>query len=431
MLVSTAGDRQTTQKLYMNITRYAQLMKGIAISLYDKFDELAVFVDMIRSDWEDEYFISVCCAHPDGEEAIAERGITVDCYVQGGRVHFTPDMPSENGAVSRKGVNRTARILDSMFLACQAALSERDDVETVMHCHADAWPLSEQKLEELIEEMYARDRRLAIRGLGLEWREPNNPLGVVMDQFFIFDSEFAEERSLFDADPLTLLPHKSIHNALSILLLGRAGLDNIWYYSLMKDDLQWDGTPVELPYIGVRPGIYNPEWELLHIATDEFPDDLGKSVQAHYLETHGNWTGETVTSYIEEYHREDTFERVLQHEERLNDILKRRGFDIKKQGRKFSQMQALIEESSDSPLAAAKRFLKQRVAKELLFRFLSAIPAERFSHLGDPRTRKFYHDAEWPGSLVEAYRTTLDRDDFPDDMTFWFEGCYGTGDQGE
>jgi len=50
MLVSTAGNRQTTQKLYMNIIPHAQVMNGIAISLYDKFEQLGVFVDLVKTD---------------------------------------------------------------------------------------------------------------------------------------------------------------------------------------------------------------------------------------------------------------------------------------------------------------------------------------------------------------------------------------------
>lgn len=34
----------------MNIIPHAQVMNGIAISLYDKFEQLGVFVDLVKTD---------------------------------------------------------------------------------------------------------------------------------------------------------------------------------------------------------------------------------------------------------------------------------------------------------------------------------------------------------------------------------------------
>jgi len=40
-------------------------VNGIAISFYDKFDELAVLVDIIRHNWDEEYYIVVSSKHSD------------------------------------------------------------------------------------------------------------------------------------------------------------------------------------------------------------------------------------------------------------------------------------------------------------------------------------------------------------------------------
>ncbi|MXR51001.1 hypothetical protein GRX03_05185 [Halovenus sp. WSH3] len=35
-------------------------MKAVSISLYDKFVDLSILVDVIRHNWEGDYYISVC-----------------------------------------------------------------------------------------------------------------------------------------------------------------------------------------------------------------------------------------------------------------------------------------------------------------------------------------------------------------------------------
>jgi len=53
---------------------------GIAISLYNKFEELGVLIDIIRKNWKNKYFISVCSNYPNAQEYI--KGLDIDTFVQ-------------------------------------------------------------------------------------------------------------------------------------------------------------------------------------------------------------------------------------------------------------------------------------------------------------------------------------------------------------
>lgn len=390
-------------------------MKGIAVSMYDKFDQAAVLIDMVRSDWTDDVYVTVCSNHPDGRSELAARNVDIDEYVQGGRVSYHPDMDSP-----RRDINLVARILDSIAASCRACLD--GPVDSVMHLHADAWPLSEDGYDQLLAQMDRREKRLAVRGHGLEWRTPMCIVGQVMDQFFLVDADFARKRRLFEVNPLSYLPHLSIHTCLLLVFLGRATLDEMWYYSTMDDDRQWDGEPINLPYTGVRPGVFNPEYQLLHVATDEFPASLGKAVQAHWLNEHGPWESDVVSAYVDEHVTDDVFEQLATHEEQLNTRLRRYGFIPERFGREFTKMQARLDDARERPVRTFVENALKRGVRDPLFTMLSKLPESRFDNLGDPERRQFYYDSRWnKDTIPELYRRELDPEDFPALMRRWYE----------
>ena len=402
----------------MGIVTVWVYMDGVAITLYDKFDELAVLVDIIRENWEAEYSITVCSNHPDGQSEIEDREIQIDNYVDGGRVKFNPDMDHP-----RHWINLRTRIFDAIKRSCETALKDVDGY--VMHLHADAWPLSEEKFTDLKTELQNRKKALAVRGLGFEWRTPNCHVGQVMDQFFLIDSEFAREERVFDVNPLSMLPHTSIHNMMLILFVGRVGLENIWWYSRMQEDLQWDESPIDLPFTGVRPGVVNKDWEFLHISTDEFPDDLGKSVQAYHLQKQGEWGGEHITQYIDEYYRDDVFETLSAYEKDLNERMRKLGFQPEHFGREFSKMEAKYEQGKNQLGRTLVKNYSNKLLKQPFYWLLSKLPRLRFDHLESPRGYRFHRDAEWPTSAaVDQYQAHVKREDFPEDMQHWYDGFY-------
>ena len=110
---------------------------GIAISLYDKFEELSLLIDIIRSNWNGEYVISVCCNHPDGKKKI--QNLDIDCYSQGEDINFSKSLTD-----FQKKINLNGRVLDSIKKSCLGAINHGADY--VMHLHTDAWPLNEHSL---------------------------------------------------------------------------------------------------------------------------------------------------------------------------------------------------------------------------------------------------------------------------------------------
>jgi hypothetical protein len=69
-------------------------MKGIAVSVYDKFDDLAILVDIIRENWEDQYYIAVCCKHKDAKTKLSD--VDIDCLVRGDNIPYSSVDSSEN-----------------------------------------------------------------------------------------------------------------------------------------------------------------------------------------------------------------------------------------------------------------------------------------------------------------------------------------------
>lgn len=386
-------------------------MVGFAISVYDKFDELAVLVDIIRENWEDEYHISVCCNHPEGQDRIEELGLDIDEYVEGSDIVFDPDFD-----YVRRDINKRSRILESIKKSNLSAIDAGCDY--VMHLHADAWPLSEESFQDIKDEMEENGSKVAFRGHGLEWRTPSCYTGQVMDQFFLYDTEFAREARLFDYEPLELLPHKSIHNSLALLLFGRAGLSNLYWYSDMKDDIQWDGEPVDLPFTGVRPGVFNPVYDLLHIASDEFPQDLGKSIQALYLKEQ-SLSGEYIDQFIDDHYRENVIKQVHEIEEEYNRRLRLLGFKPRVFGREFTDMEEVLAKPTSERLKLLFVKRAKNIVKWGMSTFLSQIP--RFSKLSDRSLWRFHRDAGWPDTKAEdVYLENVEKIDFPNN-DFWFD----------
>lgn len=384
-------------------------MKGISISLYNKWDELGVLIDLIRENWDDEYFISVCSGHENAEEEIEKRSLDVD-EVLNEEIRYKPDMASSRGKIKKH-----ARILNSFRKSSKACFDANCDY--VIHLHADAWPLSEGKLLAAIDEMDDRDCGIAVRGHGFTWRTPYSPSGQIMDQFFIMEKSFVESREFLDFHPLDLLPHKSIHNSLALLVFGRAGRNNTYFYADMSEDLQWDKSPVNLPFTGVRPGIFNQEYRYLHIATDEFPESYGRGLQAKYLEEH-SITGDFVGDFKEKYGIEDVVEKIYSVEKRYNRELRILAYDVEGFGREFDKMNRVLNQPLHKKVARGLLNHISNLKNFLVFNSLPLIDG-RFEYLGDKKNRRFYRDSKWNEDSGKLYLESLEDEDFEED-SLWF-----------
>jgi hypothetical protein len=208
-------------------------MNGIAISLYDKFEDLAVLVDIIRTNWENNYFISVCSNHPEAEQRIGDLNLDLDAFEKGAQIRY---QDTESGP--RSGNTLCLRIYNTLRTACLPAI-KHNDVEHVMHLHADAWPLSEKGFLRVINEAIENDAGVAFSTHTTTFIE-NFPPGTFEDQFIVFDCELAEENDLFAYRPLQLLPITP-HYLLPMLTIGSFGWHRHHQYDRKKSPtLGWN-----------------------------------------------------------------------------------------------------------------------------------------------------------------------------------------------
>lgn len=313
-------------------------MYGISVSLYDKFDDLALLVDIVRHNWEDDYYISVCSNHPDAPEKMDSLDVNVDVFTHGTQVRYDP---SEMTGL-REQVNKITRVYDTVSTAASTATSH-PDVDHVMHVHADAWPLSEARFHDLIEEMHDADCPVAFKGRGLGQRWPF-PVGHVMDQYFILNADYAERIGFFEHSPLELLPDRGIHTVMTLLLLGKVGWSNVYHYTDETPQVHWDGRSAH----SVRPMMYNPDYEQVHIATEDFPNDFGRALQAHYLREWDHTAGPNVRRLFDEHNRPeaDLFADLNRLEKSLDRDLRRWGFSVDDFGRNYRQAQSFLKSST-------------------------------------------------------------------------------------
>lgn len=388
-------------------------MIGIAISLYDKFDDVRVLVDIIRQNWEHEYYISICCNHPDAKSELSD--LDVDSLEQGAQIDYDPSMEP-----SRGHINLMCRIHDSFRRACQNAVDA--GCEYVLHNHADAWMLDEDRFLEFVDGLREKDCVAAVRGRDPTYRRPDFWMGQPMDQYILFDGSYCDEIDFFDFSPLDLLPHTNNHTGLMLLLLGRIGLSNIWFYSSYLDDQWWDGREKELH--SVRPGIYVPKWEFLHIATESFPGSNGKHIQAGYLREHNLYQGKFIQEFLEKYRQPltEVNEELQNIEQNQNKRLKWLGYQKKDFNRKFNEKSKILNQ----PLKGKLQSLLLNISEEAYYRMMYLIHRipyidnRRFT--GDNRLRKMYRDAEWPDQNInEIYQNKVNVSDYPEDMQeTWF-----------
>ncbi|MDS0475692.1 hypothetical protein [Natrinema sp. 1APR25-10V2] len=378
---------------------------GIAISLYDKFDELSILVDIIRNNWEDEYFISVCSNHENAEEQL--KDLNIDRFETGDSINYTPEMNED-----RRNINLNNRVLDTFKKSTKGLIG---NVDYGVHIHADAWFLSEKSLKRLVENVNNSEKYIGVRGLDPAFRRPKWWVGNLMDQFILFDIEKMSELEFFEFNTFDLLPHTSVHTSLGILLLGKVGWSNVYHYSDFSKDLFWDGSPTG-PKPFVRPAVYNPEWDLFHLATQDFPDDLGEEIQAYYLREYGLDSGDYITEFLSKYNRDidEVNECLHKLEKRQNKQLKRMFFDPYNVGRRFEKRQKMIEENS----TLRKAF--ENIGRDLFTDFMSVLfkispfPEEMNKYPKDRMVQKQYWDAEWPNQdLSDIYSDNLNLEDYP------------------
>lgn len=392
---------------------------GVAVSLYDKWEDLEILEEILRENFEKEYYLAVACSHEEGKDEIEKRKINIDKYIDCSDVVYSP---SENGFI-----NLHTRILAQIRESCLAILES--NCEYGVHLHADSWILEEETINELTSHLEKYE--MGVRGYGPTYRKKNHWTGEVKDQFFFFNAESKKVRAFFSYNPVDLLPHTAVHNSLMYPIIGQMGISNVIWYSNPQGDLMYDESQHNPPFTGVRSGVYNPKWGLFHIAKEDFPNNWGEKIQALYLKENEINSGEKIEEHLEEYltSREPLISEIKKYESDLNTRLKLYGIKDLRESRNIKRKEKFLNQCFHRKLFKGISSLTRR----LIFKTVSFIGSmnkqiipggdiDKFSNLKSVKTEEFYYDSNWPKeSITDIYKGKIKEEELPKRYSnLWF-----------
>ena len=379
-------------------------MIAISVSLYDKFDDLGVLLDIIRNNWDDDYFVSVCSNHPDAESKINQLDANVDVLEQGAQIRYDPNEESRGN-----NANFYYRVINTIKTAIQNAFAS-DNVDYVCHVHADAWPLSEPKLRNLVKSMDERDASVAFKAWTKRFLDTYPP-GTVMDQFMIFDSAKCVPAGVFDQHITEMPPPVSPHRYLPMRFISQLGWSELYHYSNRETEIFWDGVPTVFGTNSVRPMMYNQRHEQIHIATEDFPDDLGKSLQAHYLSQNELDQGHHISELIDKHLIDEDylFSRLDEHFSKKTKQLRwYYGLSSDSMGRNTKKMNKYTNITKSQKI---KNVLKHNTEE------LARTGYDVFQQLTADSSDGNHQDNIHTTNLNEYYDKYLNEEDFPESFS--------------
>ncbi|MEK6939011.1 MAG: hypothetical protein AABX04_08285 [Nanoarchaeota archaeon] len=378
---------------------------GIAISLYNKFDELALLVDIIRHNWKDKYIISVCSNCPGAEEEIKKLKLDIDIFTPGQDIPFSKSLSK-----FQQRVNMTCRVFDCIKKSCLGA--QKLDCDYIMHVHTDAWPLKEEGLKKIINLLEERKKVMALRGLGFTRYGFETPIGHVDDMFFVYNGKYAKKVGLFEINPLAMLPaRQSIHGILATIAVGKVGLDKVYHYDNLLNNKYWDGRIHNPKPIGENPVVFNEEFGLLHVNRGSLTGDYSQQIQAMYLNEYGLNKGAYIHDFLQKYlvDKKQLFNELKRLELKINRKIRLNGFPIVS----WSQF--------ERDISRKQIYLNLPFSKKVKcwgITMFSLMWNNTFKkHLG--LELNLTHEV-WPESLDSFYTRNLNPHDFPKEM-IWYE----------
>ncbi len=361
---------------------------AIAISVYDKFDDVKLIVDIVRNNWEGQFFICVTSTHPDAKQAL--KDVPVDRVNVIDKIPFSPSFEAK-----KKRMHLFLRVLDSIQTGCRTCL-ESGATHTI-HIHADAFPFSFEKIEPLLRYMDKNGKAFAYRGSGLGFYCHDAPLGDMDDMFFIVNNQRAKETRLWEFDLFDFLPHKlSIHGILPVLTLSRLGIRELLHYASGENNYHWDGQPASAPPMNsAHPMYYDSRYAFLHIHQEAFPEDWGKKILAYYLSLNHIKNGERVRSFVEKYqttkndlvHQLSLIERQLKRFYAVRGLARWLNFYHR---RNFSKQMEMIRQYNAMNPVQKMRWVLRTHARQFKLVF--------------PDSTNFHPDIIWPRSVNQVYQ---------------------------
>lgn len=372
---------------------------GISISLYNKFEDLGILLDIIRENWEDRYYVSVCSNHPNAEERVEKYRSKIDYFKKGHDIKYYPD---KGGILD----NKKYRIHNSILTACRGALSG-PGVSHVFHVHTDAWQLSEKSLRSLINEMNENNASAAFKVNPSKFAR-RYPPGSLPDQLWMIDAKDAESANFFDSKALDFPPSDSVHYMWPMLFLAHFGLGRLYQYSDRSEETLWNGTSAQGNI--ARPMFYNSKYGQVHIATEDFEGSLGKSLQAYYLKKYNLNKGKNISNFVDKYQikKGDLFKRLSRWIGGLNENLKWYGLSVNDFDHDMRKIRPFIDEKTaiEKWKYAIKEETKDTVVGKILEGVYSLFKTSADREMPVPQRTQ---------TLEDYYRSVLQREDFPEE----------------
>jgi len=223
---------------------------GVALSLYNKVNELKTNVSIIRKHWSsnNDAFISVCCNDPSSVATVEALDVTTTV--------IGDDIPTTTKA------HRRFRIFDCIRKSISAC-----EADFIIHFHSDAYAIRVEPIIELIEKMEELGAKVAFRGRGLPFRSGKCIHGDVDDHFIIFrrqallDSDFfnISTEQYTDLTPLKYLNVGNPESLMAFLITNAFSEDEMLFYTDMRENIVDASVPPDPFYTdGVMHRSANP-----------------------------------------------------------------------------------------------------------------------------------------------------------------------------
>ena len=356
---------------------------AIAVSLYNKFDELAILCDIVKKNFKEKIGIFVCSNDNNAQEEIKKRCIPIDGFVQGEDILLDNSQSAEERRLAL-----VLRSTDTVKKSCTLAMNNSN---YVTHVHCDAWPMNESELLKLFSFVEDDGFSIAIRGLGWSFTASDRPLGGIDDHFFAFDSAKIKQNNIFEFNTIDMMPHKlTIHGILGAQIVSKLGMSKAIYYDRFENHEVWPGTTKRMPFYPVKPSLYDIQRGFLHVHREAFPMDLGAKLQTYYLEKNNLIKGEHIKKHCALYSSNQVIEELETLLSSLEFKAKLRGIDYKLYGQDISLLNNKISKVS---LVTAIKLHSYKSLKTIVNFLLSK---KRLSLVKD-------HN-QWPLTIEEIYK---------------------------
>lgn len=219
----------------MNNNPQSPTRLAIAISLYDRWDELQGLLELLRLNWNKGaqlYIVVTSTAEQSQRPAWVNQSLADEWHF--GSTYPLPKKKSSwfrpwhdilYGKFKRQLRSRT---VDCICRGCRHATSS--DRAYTMHLHAAAWPLDEGKIYEFLNKMQQGGYVAGGRGYGNAFIDGKHPAGDIDDNFFIINNAFARETNFWELDPTRNADMMGAEGQIARRLKELAALDRMYFF---------------------------------------------------------------------------------------------------------------------------------------------------------------------------------------------------------